>query len=92
MVRHSTKKLSPFSREHLLISVYDSLRHRRLPVEDATALTQTVIGQLLPYVTNGTLERDVIATVTYTVLERFDNAASTVYRAYHPIETKTRKA
>jgi hypothetical protein len=57
-------------------------------MRDATALTPTVISQLLPHVTQGVLERDVIATITHAVLDRFDKAAGTVYAAYHP---QTRK-
>ncbi|MGH3053799.1 MAG: hypothetical protein ACRDL7_02335, partial [Gaiellaceae bacterium] len=77
-VQRSSKDIQPFSRDRLFTSVYDSLKHRRDALGDATALTLTIIGQLLPHVNNGRLDRDVIAAVTSAVLERFDMAASTV--------------
>jgi transcriptional regulator NrdR family protein len=83
-VERSSKDIKPFSRDMLFTSVYDSLKHREDALGDATALTLTIIGQLLPHVNNGRLERDVIAAVTNAVLERFDTTASTVYSAYHP--------
>lgn len=83
-VEHSLKDIQPFSRDRLFTSVYDSLKHRPDALGDATALTLTIIGQLLPHVNKGRLDRDIITTVTNAVLERFDGAASTVYSAYHP--------
>jgi transcriptional regulator NrdR family protein len=83
-VQRSSKDIQPFSRDRLFTSVYDSLKHRPDSLGDATALTLTIISQLLPHVNNGRLEREVIAAVTGAVLERFDMAASTVYSAYHP--------
>lgn len=89
-VQRSAKEIKPFSRDRLFTSVYDSLRHREDALGDATALTLTIIGQLLPHVNDGRLERDVIATVTNAVLERFDMTASTIYSAYHPPSKPTR--
>ena len=76
--------LEPFSRDMLLLSVYDSLRHRKSALEDATALTGTIISTLTPLADNAVLDRDVITTVTTTVLQRFDKPAATSYRAFHP--------
>jgi transcriptional regulator NrdR family protein len=76
--------LEPFSREVLLMSVYDSLKHRKTAVTDAVGLTTTIISQLSPFIADATLERDVLATVTAAVLSRFDSTAATVYRAFHP--------
>jgi transcriptional repressor NrdR len=84
-VKHSPRKLEPFSRDKLFISIYESCKHRPAAISNANALTQTIIGLLREHITDGTLERDIIATVTAVVLERFDEAAGTVYRAYHPV-------
>ncbi|HET8671528.1 MAG TPA: hypothetical protein VFM05_13125 [Candidatus Saccharimonadales bacterium] len=88
-VRYSSRQLKPFSRDQLFLSIYESCRHRAQTISDSTALTQTIISQLYSHVSSeGVLERDSIATVAHTVLERFDNTAATVYAAYH-LATKT---
>lgn len=88
-VERSPKNIQPFSRDRLFTSVYDSLKHREDALSDATALTLTIISQLLPHVNNGRLDRDIITTVASAVLERFDKAASTVYSAYHSQSKRT---
>ena len=79
--------LNPFSREILLQSLYESLKHRSDALTEALHLTDTVIGQLLPHVSNARLARDDVARVSYQVLQRFDKAAAVTYRAYHPAPT-----
>lgn len=77
--------LEPFSRDKLLISIYDSLRHRKTAIDDAGALTTTVQSLLYGYIDNATIDRDAIVEITASVLERFDNASATHYRAFHPV-------
>lgn len=77
--------LEPFSRDMLLLSVYDSLRHRKTALQDATALTSTIISALTPLADNAVIERDVIVTITTTVLGRFDKPAAISYSAFHPV-------
>lgn len=84
-VRYSTKELRPFSRDQLFATIYESCRHRPKAIADASALTQTVLDALRGLIQEGTLDRDVIATATHAVLERFDKTAATVYLAYHPL-------
>lgn len=74
----------PFERDKLLLSIYDSLRHRKTAQTDATALTGTIITQLLRHKT-AQLHVTLIANTTYSVLQRFDAAASVHYRAFHPV-------
>jgi transcriptional regulator NrdR family protein len=88
VVQYSPRLLKPFSRDLLFISVYESCKHRSDALADATALTQTIIGQLLPHVRKGIIDRDIIATVSATVLERFDKTAATMYGAFHPPTAK----
>ncbi len=76
-------KLKPFSHDTLFVSVYESLRHRPDAVSDATQLTDTVITLLTKQVVDGSIDRALIIKVTGTVLERFDNAAASHYRAFH---------
>lgn len=76
--------LEPFSRDTLLFSVYDSLKHRKSAIQDATALTSTIIATLHPLAEATVVDRDVITTVTTSILERFDKIAATHYAAFHP--------
>lgn len=77
-------RLEPFSRDKLLLSVYDSLRHRKSPTEDATALTETIIGKMFTLIQNAAVERDTLTEVTSDVLHNFDTVAATHYKAFHP--------
>jgi transcriptional repressor NrdR len=79
----NAKHSEPFSRDKLLLSVYDSLRHRKTATEDATALTGTIMTGLYAFIQNATIQRDAVVEITATVLERFDKAAATSYRAFH---------
>jgi hypothetical protein len=66
------------------MSVYDSLRHRKSALADATSLTATIISNVYDLADNGVVERDAIITVTTAVLDRFDKVAAVHYRAFHP--------
>jgi len=85
VVQRGTRQLVPFSRDLLFVSVYESLKHRIKALEDATAITQTIIGEVVHHAPAGKLERDVLVAVAQAVLERFDKTAGTMYAAYHPL-------
>ena len=81
---NSSGKLTPFSRDQLLISVYESCKHRQNALVDALALTQTIVGDIIKHLgVTGTIEKDAVGAITHAVLERFDPVAATVYAAYH---------
>lgn len=82
---YKNKQYEPFSRDTLLLSVYDSLRHRKTATADATALTETIMSRLLPRIADATLQRQDVLEVTTGVLARFDKAAATSYQAFHPL-------
>lgn len=82
------KALRPFQRDKLFISVYDSLKHRKTALQDATGLTDTVISKLMPSMKDAVLSKTDIIIITTDVLKRFDKAAATFYTAYHPLKTK----
>jgi transcriptional repressor NrdR len=82
-VRGLSGKLEPFSRNRLFIDIYDSCKHRASSLDDAEALTQTIIDQLTN--SDGVIGRNAIVETSVKVLERFDPTASLVYLAYHPI-------
>ena len=79
------EQINPFNRDLLFISMYESCKHRSTAAQDASALVQTVLSLLQPQIVEGVLNRDQIAETTATVLERFDQAAATMYKAYHPL-------
>jgi transcriptional repressor NrdR len=75
--------LIPFSRDKLLLSLHRSLQHRPEALSDASALADTVIKKLLTIVNDGRLETQRIRTTVQVALNRFDQAASTHYAAFH---------
>lgn len=79
-----TTHLEPFQRDLLFVSVYESLRHRKSALDDATAITNTIISLLRPFIQQGTLEIEHITEVAASTLDNFDVAAATHYRAFHP--------
>jgi len=86
------KKLSvlePFWRDKLLISVYDSLRHRKTAINDAEGLTGTIISRLYPHLKDAQIKQEDIIKTASLVLQRFDRVAATHYKAFHPLGLKT---
>ena len=83
------RTLQPFQRDKLFMSVYDSLKHRKTALEDATSLTDTIISKLYPLMMQDAvlLKSDIIG-VSIGVLMRFDKAAATHYQAFHPLITR----
>ena len=77
------KRLEPFSRDKLFLSLYKSCGHRQTALNDARGLTETAIGKLRAHITNGSLESSDITLVVQVALNRFDKAASVHYRAFH---------
>lgn len=82
-VRSPQGAQEPFNRDKLLLSLYESCKHRKTALNDATALTETVIKKLLGQVIDGSLERRIIAQTAQVALNRFDKAASVHYAAFH---------
>jgi transcriptional regulator NrdR family protein len=82
-VQQSPSHVQPFSRDQLFLSVYDSLKHRKTALNDASALTDTIVGHLLPRIQNAALESITIAEEANKILKRFDKVASVHYRAFH---------
>jgi len=75
--------LQPFSRDKLFLSLYESCKHRKTALADASALTDTVIKRLSQLVQSGRLEARTIAHSAQVALHRFDTAASVHYQAFH---------
>lgn len=81
-----TGEIEPFSRDKLLISIHESCKHRKNPQEDASALTDTIIQQVLPTIRDATVTRGDIVVIAKKTLARFDKTAATHYTAFHPIK------
>ncbi len=83
VIERESGKLAPFSKNNLFVSLYDSCRHRVNPIDDAAALTDTIITKLLKSSANGTIKRSELVNIASKALKNFDNAAAVYYRAYH---------
>lgn len=83
-VRYEDNTMTPFSRDNLFISIYQSCRHRKTALEDAEGLTNTIITKLLqkPREAGILITKDIII-ISKEVLGRFDPVAETYYGAYY---------
>jgi transcriptional repressor NrdR len=85
-VRSIKGKLSPFSRDKLFLSVYNSCQHRKHATQDAALLTDGLIkGLVSDKATDGVIEDKLIKRNVLVVLNRFDKVASTHYLAFHKV-------
>jgi len=82
-VRHSPRKLEPFKRDRLFVSILKVMGHRENAIDDAEALIATIISNLLRQHQTAVLSPLDIAQQVFTTLEHFDTVASAQYRAYH---------
>lgn len=82
-VQSHSGTISPFSRDKLLLSLHRSLQHRKSALNDASALTDTVIKKLSNSIKEGRLESQQIKQAAQVALNRFDKAASVHYAAFH---------
>jgi len=82
VVRHADGSLQPFSRDKLFISVLRAVGHRQQPLNDASALTITIIANIL-HSNTAAINSAAITKFALTVLQNFDKAAAVQYQAYH---------
>ena len=77
--------LSPFMRDRLFLSIYQSCKHREHALDEAAALTKTTITRLLqlPSTNTGTIPLQYITNTTYKILAAFDSMAAAYYKAYY---------
>jgi transcriptional repressor NrdR len=84
--KQSSSHLEPFLRDKLLLSLYDSLKHRKTATADASALTTTVISQVCSSSTPGLIPRSKLISTALSILEHFDKVAAVHYSAFHSID------
>lgn len=78
------KGFKPFSRDKLLITLHNSLLHRKTALTDAIGLRDTAESLIVIAANDAqVLTSDIITTCT-AMLEKFDKTAATHYRAFHP--------
>ena len=77
--------LVPFVKNKLFLSLYKANEHREHAIEDATALTDTIMSLLRHQTAKGLLEPENIAITAHEVLKNFDKAAAVHYHAFHPV-------
>ncbi len=85
IIQDSTGHIKPFIKEKLFLDIYECCRHRKTAVNDATALTDTILSLLPAYIINATLKREDLVRAGSEVLKRFDRVAQVHYLAYHPL-------
>ena len=76
----------PFSRDKLLLSLYECCEHRPTALSDAQGLTETVMSKLPTYRvddTPNTLVHSDIGRLAHIALNRFDKAAAVRYLSLH---------
>lgn len=72
----------PLLRDKLFVSLYESLKHRKTALMDASSLTDTVIGRLTMY-PGGVIDKSKLILTVQGVLKRFDKVAYIHFTAYH---------
>jgi transcriptional regulator NrdR family protein len=83
--QHGAKAtLSPFERDKLFISIYESLRHRPMASQDARGLCDTVVAHIIKNASQASIDRRTIISLTMNTLANFDKAAASHYAAFHP--------
>jgi transcriptional regulator NrdR family protein len=82
-VRDQNGRLEPFQREKLVISLHNSLSHRKTAISDATALTDTIITRLVSLQQKGIIQIEQIKSSTLSTLKQFDQPAASHYKAHH---------
>lgn len=82
------KRLEPFQRDKLFMSVYDSLKHRKTALSDATGLTDTIISKMYPLMQDAVIDKHQVIESVIVVLQRFDKPAAVHYAAFHPSATE----
>jgi transcriptional regulator NrdR family protein len=79
-------KVDDFSKEKLLLSIYDSLKHRRDALDDAIAITDTVMAKVLETLKTPLIDHNTLINISTEVLKRFDKPAAVHYSAYNPVK------
>jgi len=83
LIKTQNNGLQPFNRDKLLISLFESLKHRKTALEDASDIADTVIKKLAGNMRNGVVEMKTVEQHALVALNRFDKVAAVHYQAFH---------
>ena len=86
VITNKNDKIEDFVKEKLLLSIYDSLRHRKDSINDSISLTDTVMSRVLINLNTPVIDRNKLIRIVHGVLNRFDKSAAVHYLAYYPID------
>lgn len=81
-VKLTNGNLATFDPNILMISIYESAKHRSDPIKDAHELTRTITNKLLAKSQPIIGANDILET-TLNTLKNFDSVASVHYSAFH---------
>ena len=82
-IKNFDGSLEPFSTDKVLLSIYSSCKHRKSPLEDARALTNTFNRLIINQITSGLIDLNDVQDLISTILGNFDLVALTYYNAYY---------
>jgi transcriptional repressor NrdR len=77
------KQLQPFIKEKLFLSVLKSCEHRKTALQDAIALTDTVMAKIIRAHATSVVASHEVARLINDTLQNFDHASAVQYAAYH---------
>ena len=77
-LQHSDGSLEPILREKLLLSVIESTKHRSNSLEDSTALTDTILAEVLAQ-KRLVIEIETLRDISSKILRRFDKTTYVRY-------------
>jgi transcriptional regulator NrdR family protein len=75
--------LNSFSRDKLLFSVYDSLKHRKTAQTDSPAIVDTIISKVMLQNYGPSINIKDLQSVVLSTLQKFDTASAVHYKAYY---------
>lgn len=83
MVSGSDGGLTPFDRDKLFVTIYESCKHRPNALSESASLAKTVISKVLGANKQAVISSGDIVEATLYTLKRFDQTAAVIYEAYH---------
>ena len=70
-------------KEKLFLSIHKSCEHRKTAVDDAAALTDTVIAKIVHTGAHSVIPAQQLAKLVHEMLANFDSASAVQFAAYH---------
>jgi len=77
------QSLRPFIKEKLFLSIHKCCEHRKSAVDDAAALTDTIIAKIVRTGTQSVIPAHQVAKLVHDTLSNFDAASAVQFAAYH---------